>query len=340
MTRLFQLATLTLMIASLTACSMTVKSSTGKKVEEPFRIYGDQSLPILTNSDQNDATDITSTEVSPDGPTVDDVLSKDKSNDNPPPTTNDNPSKVVQSSKTNAKSVNALKLPHVTLNMKERYIDLPGFICFRDGLTETAVTVRAGKPHESPIAMNARPQHVHMALMMLGLKPGAPGHWLFDKKTKQSTPVDPKGSLVKVSVMFKDKEGKAHRVGISQFIKDKLTNKTMPHDYFVFSGSAIRTLNDGRVMYAADSSGNAISLVSFGDDMLSWPRAASHTNSEIFLVAATQNIPALDTKVTVRLEPAPAEVTVEKLNQQMNVWYAEQAKAHKKIIEELENEGK
>lgn len=237
-------------------------------------------------------------------------------------------------SETVAKPAPVLQLPHIEINQKEKYIDLVGQVCFREGLTELAVTVRGGKPHESPFLINARPQHVNFALLSIGLKSGNPADWSYDSKTRKSTPIDPQGDLVKVTVLYKAPDGQIVEQGVSQFIKDNATGKVLPHDYFIFGGSRIRKLPDNRTIFEADDSGDVISVVAFGDEVLSWPRPSLHSNADVFLVANTEKIPPLQTPVTIRIRPA--DVRLNDLRPGMDAWYRAQAKRVAEIRKEFE----
>lgn len=236
------------------------------------------------------------------------------------------------------------KLPHIDINLEERYVDLNGIVCFREGRAELAVTIRGAKPHESPFMVYARPQHIHAALMLLGLKPGKPGHWLYNEKTRESTPIDPEGHVVKVTVLMKDDSGKMKEYEIPKFINNRITKSPLPHSYFVFGGSRIRQLPDGRNIYSADSSGNVVSLVSFNDEVLSWPRAASHSDLQVYFDAYPDNLPQLQTPVKVRIRPAK-DITMKELDAMMDQWYKEQDAKRKEIekqfkTDQAEQEGK
>lgn len=191
--------------------------------------------------------------------------------------------------------------PFVHLNLKDRYIDLPGKVCLEEGILELVATVRLAKEHESPFTVKARPQHIHAALLMLGLKPGKPGRWEY--RDDQPVPIDPTGDKVKISVLI-EADGQQVEKPISHFIRHRVDGTPLPGDEFVFAGSRITQDRDGTAQYAADGSGDVIALVSFGDELLAWPTAASGDNAGLVWVAAKGAVPALDTAVTIRLRAA------------------------------------
>lgn len=231
----------------------------------------------------------------------------------------------------------APKLPHIEINLEKQYIDINGIVCFREGRAELVATIRGTKPHESPFMIHARPQHVHMALMMLGLQPGKPGHWLFNEETRESTPVDPEGHVVKVTVLMKDASGEMKEYEISKFINNRITKSPLPHSFFVFGGSKFRKTQSGETIYSADSSGNVISLVSFNDELLSWPRAASHSDSQVYFEAYPDNLPDLQTPVKVRIRPVK-DITMKELNAMMDQWYQDQESKRIEIEKQFETD--
>lgn len=191
-------------------------------------------------------------------------------------------------------------LPFVEVNLEEGYVDLEGAVCLREGLLELAATVRGGKEHESVFSVKARPQHIHLALLLLGLEPGRPGRWIYGEETV--TPIDPTGDRVRVTVLY-EREGERVERPVSAFIRDRVSGETMEGNEFVFAGSRMGERPDGERYYVADGSGDVISLVSFGDEVLAWPTAASDSNEELIWEADPDQTPPLGTPVVLRLRP-------------------------------------
>lgn len=194
------------------------------------------------------------------------------------------------------------KMPFVEINREQRYIDLPAQVCLNDGLLELVATVRASKEHESIFTVKARPQHIHFALLMLGLKPGTTGRWRYEDR--KPIPIDPTGDRVAAFVVMKDKDGNAVEKPINLFVKDRVSGKTLASNVFVFAGSKIVDPPMGERFYLADQTGDVIALVSFEAELLAIPRAASHANDDLIWVANREALPEVGTDVTIRLRPA------------------------------------
>ena len=200
------------------------------------------------------------------------------------------------------------KLPNVNVNIEQKYIDLSGEVCLNDGLLELVVTVRSAKEHESVFTVKARPQHIHLALLMLGLKPGAPGSWRYEDR--KPIPIDPKGDRVAAFAVFRDKDGKEVETPINQFVKDRVSGKTLDSHVFLFAGSKLVDPPMGERFYMADQTGDVVSLVSFDAELLAIPRAASSANDDLIWVANREKLPEVGTPVTIRLRSAePATET-------------------------------
>lgn len=191
------------------------------------------------------------------------------------------------------------ELPYVEINREDRYLDLEAEICLTAGMLELAVTVFAGKEHESVAAVKARPQHVHLGLLMLGLESGRPGRWEYDDG--EPKPVPPKGDPVRVSLVIEDEDGEKVEHPISRFIRQAGTENELPGDVFLFAGSHIHDPPDHDPYYVADMTGELVSLVSFDGEVLAWPRPASHANEELVWTVNEEVVPELGTEVTVRL---------------------------------------
>lgn len=193
------------------------------------------------------------------------------------------------------------KLPYVHIDLEKKTIDLDGEICLVEGVLELIATVAAGKEHEAIVRVKARPRNVHLALLMLGLKPGSPGKWDYDNGKPR--PTDPTGDGVAISVVYQA-EGKTIEKPVHQMFKDHKTGKHPGNNIFLFAGSSIARPEGEDPFYSADATGDVVTLVSFQEELLAWPKAASNSNDQLEWVADTAAIPKLGTPVKLRLKPA------------------------------------
>ena len=96
-----------------------------------------------------------------------------------------------------------------------------------------------------------------------------------------------------------------------RWVQDNKTGKMMGDNTWLFAGSAFAEY-EGKQIYHADINGSAISLVNFGDDLLTLPNEMTQDNDSHGQVWAplTASIPEVGTEVLIRLrveqpEPQP-----------------------------------
>lgn len=197
----------------------------------------------------------------------------------------------------------ALNLPGITINAKQRYVDIEAIICLESGALEFVACAAGTKDHESIITVSAQPMHIHLALLLLGAKPGHPassqlsesGFWI---------DLPARGQAIKVSLLIDDGGGKEVEHPISQFIVSNDSDKTqLPTDNFVFAGSFLIPQETGPAVYQSDTSGHIISLSTFGDEIMGLSESHGHQNGSLMWQIDTSKIPFEETAVTLRLRP-------------------------------------
>lgn len=213
-----------------------------------------------------------------------------------------------------------LELPGVKINLDEWSVDVDSRIALKEGLLELIACVRDTKEHESFIVIDAKPSHVHTALLLLGAKPGNPAiNQPIDPEMTRFRFVPPSGGPVDVYLVFKDADGKLVEKPINEFIKaadhqdlsvapepEGVKEKFSTHR-FLFSGSILVGDGDGPRRYLCDTEGNVISISTFGDELLCLPGFHDHANEALMWQVDGDNLPALDSKVILRLRPVEAE---------------------------------
>jgi len=216
-----------------------------------------------------------------------------------------------------------LELPGVTINVDERSIDLDSIVVLREGTLELIACRVGTKEHESIVAVKARPMHIHTALLLLGATAGNPSMWQRigeEDAEPRWMHVPPRGGRVDVSLVIEDDNGQPVERPISDFVSprglrygeiDEEDAEPFPTNSFLFTGSQLQTDNDGRRRYLGDISGNVITVVSFGDEVLGLSQAESATNTALMWEVDPTHLPALDSEVVLRLRPRADEEAVE-----------------------------
>jgi len=207
-----------------------------------------------------------------------------------------------------------LKFPGVTINIQERCVDVDSSVCLHRGDLELVACTKGTKEHESIVAVEAKPMHIHAALLLLGAKPGSPatrqqlgdqaGRW-FD--------VPPSGGPVDVFLVLKDNGGQWVEHPISDFIapssrrSDDSSSADRPAKFpthtFLFAGSVLYGDGPGPRRYLSDESGNVISLSTFGDELLCLPAIHSQDAEALLWQVNAAKLPAVGSNVTLRLRP-------------------------------------
>lgn len=197
-------------------------------------------------------------------------------------------------------------LPHIKIDRERRTIDLEATVVLREAKwLELLACSPKSREHESILTVPARPSHIHVALMVLGLEAGAPMRsWLEGEEAKWSPPRGPK---VRITILY-TKDGKRVEVPANEWVVDQNTHEPMKGDAWVFAGSSIGEV-EGEKVYYADLNGTVVSLVNFGDDLLSRDTTMTNDNDNSTWGTRTEKIPPVGTKVTLRLTPVDEPAT-------------------------------
>lgn len=216
-------------------------------------------------------------------------------------------------------AVEQLDWPAITINLERQSVDIDALVSLRNGMLELIACSKGSKEHESIVCTEALPSHIHASLLLLRAKPGNPAKSELIDPTKskwQHTP--PTGSEVEVYLVVEDEEGHTQELGIDQFIRrfsrhheplsegqtpDKSQDRAFPTKTFLFAGSEILKRPEHKPLYICDNTGNLISIVTFGDEVLCLPEINPHSNSSLVWEVEPLHLPPLGTKVTLRLVP-------------------------------------
>ncbi|MEX0937708.1 MAG: YdjY domain-containing protein [Pirellulales bacterium] len=185
---------------------------------------------------------------------------------------------------------------------KRVYID--GRICLRRGQLEMFACPQGTKEHESIVAANTKAQVAHAALLLVGAKVGQPVQF-----SPEYVPAS--GTVIEVYVIWKDAEGKQHRVPAQEWIRNTRTKEPMKHNW-VFAGSGFWTdETDGKRYYQAEA-GDFICVSNFPSATLDLPVESTAANAGLLFEALTEKIPPLGAPVRLELVPKlPEDVKAE-----------------------------
>ena len=213
-------------------------------------------------------------------------------------------------------AVAALKLPGLKINLEEKSVDVDATVCLRTGFLELVACTKDSKEHESILSVDAKPSHIHAALLLLGAKPGNPAmRKPLNEEMTRWVDLPPRGGKVKVSLVFAAEGGEAKEFPISKFISrnsgevegievdEEEAGQPFPTSTFLFAGSHLYKPKEGKPRYLAEESGNVISIATFGDELLCLPGVHAKDNWALVWEVDPTDLPALDAKVVLRLKP-------------------------------------
>ena len=205
-----------------------------------------------------------------------------------------------QTSQPQSNSNSAQILPHLTIDLVKHTVDLDATVILREGGWLELLACSPGtRTHESIFVVHAQPSHIHLALVTLGLEPGAPIRWEYvDNQYKTHFPHGP--SIV-VSIVYQQ-QGKTIEVPANQWIVDRKTGQLLPDNTWLFVGSMFNRTIDPPT-YRADSEGTVLSIVNFGDEVLARATDRTNQNDQGIWRPNTDQIPPIGTKVLLRLKP-------------------------------------
>ncbi|MEO0477265.1 MAG: YdjY domain-containing protein [Planctomycetota bacterium] len=190
----------------------------------------------------------------------------------------------------------------VTVNTDKNFVDVQATVCLRRGeFLEMFACTRDTREHESILVVDTKPSTMHLGLLLLGLEPGKP--LSYDRNFDPPKLVPAEGPEVGVFIVLKADDIE-REVPANQWVQDSKTKEMKENNTWVFAGSQFVDFRDQQV-YQADLNGSAISLVNFGDDLLTLPNEftdANESHNKVY-VPRTQAIPKVGTKVVIRLRP-------------------------------------
>ncbi len=191
--------------------------------------------------------------------------------------------------------------PHLTVDQHRRFVDLDATVNLREGgWLELLACTPQTRTHESILVVHAKPSHIHLALITLGLEPGEPLKWQQVGDDYIAHPAH--GPRIAVSIVTQQ-DGHETETPANQWVINRNTGQTLPESIWLFTGSMFdHTHQPPR--YRADSEGSVLSLVNFSDEVLARPTDQTNQTDQGMLEPHTDRIPPVGTRVKIRLRPA------------------------------------
>ncbi len=204
--------------------------------------------------------------------------------------------------------------PHVRLDREARVVEFDAIVPI-DARTpdskgrhpliylEQIACIPDTREHESLVVTDAKPSHIHAALLLIGLEPGSPAEWTTQNRETVLKP--PAGDKLRVEFITVGDDGDDHVSPAASWVRHAGTNEPMPDQPFLFAGSKI-VERPGGAIYDADMSGTLIGLATFGTETIALSTVFSPEAAvdQPVWIADPVNTPPRGTHVRVRLTPA------------------------------------
>jgi hypothetical protein len=145
------------------------------------------------------------------------------------------------------------------------------------------------------VRSEVKPSDLHLGLLMIGLKPGQPLHYIEETKTW----IPPTGPAVRIWFEYEE-NGRSEKVPASRWMRDVKTKKEPAEFGWVFTGS--RMFND--TTYGADVTGSLVGVINNEMSVLDVPALKSRALEARDWERNPETMPPTGTKVTMILSPA------------------------------------
>lgn len=191
----------------------------------------------------------------------------------------------------------------VKLEKAARRVSFPAKLNMATGPLEYLLVTTAGKTHESVLTADLEPQHLQVAMLLLGAKgmaaaafTNAPTGGPITQGEVRNPPLPGQPVLIEVTWT---QGGKVQRRRLEELVFNKRAKEPMTKGEFTFTGSR---LWQGK--FVAQTEGSIIALVTDPDAVFNNPRP--NRDADDTWVVCTEVVPPQDTVVEVSITLVPA----------------------------------
>jgi hypothetical protein len=194
--------------------------------------------------------------------------------------------------------------PNIYLGIagERRWVEVHAKVCLERGYLEHLLSRdEASKHHESVLSASFDAFFLDGALKAAGAKPGKPVQF-FNKEGKPDFK-PPSGDKIKITLRYKNKDGKEVQVPAQRWVRNTKTKKELDLDW-VFAGSTFFLDPDGKPTVYGANDGRVITTSNFISSLLDLPVMSAEGDPQEGLEweANTELIPPRETPVIVVLE--------------------------------------
>jgi hypothetical protein len=184
----------------------------------------------------------------------------------------------------------------VWVDKQKHAVVLQAIVTQREVPLELFACLKGSKEHESVVAVPAKAQAIHAALLSVGAEAGNPVQF-------QPDYVPAKGSVIEIVAYWRDAKGQVQHAPAQQWVRG-LRDKKVLEQPWVFGGSQfVKDEDTKKEYYRADMDGDLICVSNFPSAMLDLPVKSSDSNDDLSFECYTEHIPPRGTPVTLVLTP-------------------------------------
>ena len=210
---------------------------------------------------------------------------------------------VLETAETQPDGSDGEVFPGVVVDREARTVELAGKVCGREvDWLELLACSPGTRTYESVVSLDAPATQIHLALLLLGLEPGEPARGEWDDG--QFTAFPPSGPAVDVFIVLPDRQDEP--VPANEWIVSQEDGSVMQGNTWIFTGSKFIE-HEGKRWFLAEQNGTLLSLVNFGDDLLSRQTGQGDERGNALWTARTDAIPPVGSPLTLRLVAQPGE---------------------------------
>lgn len=193
----------------------------------------------------------------------------------------------------------AFRIGLVTVDAASRTIAFPAEVNMATGLVEVVACTLTGKRHESILASPVLPFDLHLACLLLGLRPGRNPAWYVPENPAHRPPGwdRPAGDRVRIAAAW-SAAGATREVPLEQMLMDVRTGDPLEQSAWVFVGSYL----DPHGGYVADDVGSLVTNYHDRSTVIDLPLEGGRLDDYIFVNYRV--VPPAGTAVEVRVFPA------------------------------------
>jgi hypothetical protein len=178
----------------------------------------------------------------------------------------------------------------VTLDQQERRVRFPATVNLREETVEYVVVHKTGKTHESIFHTEARPQDIHLAVLLLDARTVMTNRFGADGRAL------PEGTEIEIEVAWRDLFSE-HRMRAEDLVLHKETGKALARGGWIYNGS-----NFSEGMFSAQRDGSIVSIHIDPDALSNNPRPGRE-NDDLYRPHA-ERLPPMWTgvEITIRIK--------------------------------------